>query len=575
MTQCTVSDVYPKQISDTINQQYYAKIPQGSSFRAMIHSKNFLTTSDTNIALYSDHGFIHATDVAEQTPVILKTINGVLIPKRTNKNLEFMQNCGIVLGLIHDIGMSDVSKFGREMHGEFVAQEVFSKNFQPIFKAMWEKNIGNIPWLLLSMYHRGEIQVAPEIVFREILSLAVCHRKVLVPVELLNNPKKLQQRMRFFIAHSLPYQYQLKTSKSKNIKISWQNTQLQKQLKKFYRDFNTESFAWLLSTNKKTKELVIDIIDTLRALRCSDALRQRGTTLKTSAQFQVFVDQFTAKAIFALASGSRKMYFLELNDPISSAESNIANICLCKEGNLRFEFHRGFFHTKDATLRGVANLTKVVAQLDYDVFDTFVRNASPDFLPKARPKILLENTDDNPDFVKKLQKKLISIKPSLRNYIEIVPSLKNIPQLEYEKYINSENIDWSNSVKKAFLKKVSAHGSKLKAIDIKRAFKHARIVKINATDTLFEAKSFSGIAYFPFSSGLIGYPIGSYSPFNVAAFTPLGSTGIIRGDVRNATIMAKKPVKLLAIPKEDYLQYWHSTYSKKEFIKLIQKGIQF
>jgi hypothetical protein len=69
----------------------------------------------------------------------------------------------------------------------------------------------------------------------------------------------------------------------------------------------------------------------------------------------------------------------------------------------------------------------------------------------------------------------------------------------------------------------------------------------------------------------MGTPSGSYDNFIVAPFTPLGNTGVIRGDIRNATIVARKSVKLLIIPKDIYLNYWHATYSVEEFANLIKK----
>ena len=55
-----------------------------------------------------------------------------------------------------------------------------------------------------------------------------------------------------------------------------------------YSDFERDAFLWLTSENTDLRELADDVIDTLRALRCADALRQRGTVLKTSGNYEVF-----------------------------------------------------------------------------------------------------------------------------------------------------------------------------------------------------------------------------------------------------------------------------------------------
>ena len=47
-------------------------------------------------------------------------------------------------------------------------------------------------------------------------------------------------------------------------------------------------------------------------------------------------------------------------------------------------------------------------------------------------------------------------------------------------------------------------------------------------------------------------------------------TGVVRGAVRNATIVAHAPLTLLAIPKAIYLRHWHRTYDTKAFAALFQ-----
>lgn len=600
-----ISKVIPEHICELISKQYYSKIPQGVDFDHIIHDKAFLDGVSKHIAFFGDHGLHHVINVAEQVPVILNSVLGIYIPKRDTHHREFIKNYGILLGFIHDIGMSDVSMFGRTMHGEFGAQEVFTPNFTPIFNALWRENVGNIPWTLLYMHHHGHFTQSPELIFREMLSLCVCHRKTLVPVDILNDPHKLQLQMQYYVSNSLHFQYytnQIKQAEKALAKAQQQSAtniaqlqqnlfaaqqkleqapvaeispkKLQQRLARFYANFSQEAFAWLLTKNKPAQKFIANVIDTLRIIRCSDALRQRGTELKTSAQFQIFVNQFTAEAIYALTSKDDKMYFIELDDEIGSGESNVASSGFTKEGDLRFEFHRGFFHTKEATEKALKYATSLIAQLDYDIADTFIRdqNNNESFKFLKRPKILLEQTDDNPEFVERLLKNLIAIKPAFAETAEVVPSLKYIPQMEYRRYLNATIVDWSDVKKRVFLEQVAARGHKTSHIDVNFAFKHARIAEVYPKEVIFKAKEFSGLVYIPFAAGLKGYPTGSYSPFMVSAYTPAGNTGVIRGDVRNATIVAKKALKILIIPKDDYLRYWFATYTREEFTRMIKNG---
>jgi hypothetical protein len=45
---------------------------------------------------------------------------------------------------------------------------------------------------------------------------------------------------------------------------------------------------------------------------------------------------------------------------------------------------------------------------------------------------------------------------------------------------------------------------------------------------------------------------------------PLGTTCVIRGDIRNADIIAEQTVSLLMLPKEVYIRYWYAPYSPGE-----------
>jgi hypothetical protein len=571
-----INAVIPTHICEIISKKYYSKIPVAVDFEHIIHSKTFLENPTDDIALFSDHGLNHVKNVAAQVPTILRCVQGIHIPKRNPTRLKFMEQYGIILGLIHDIGMSNVSAFGRAMHGEFVAQEVFMPNFESIFKLLWEENIGNIPWLLSNLHSEKHLIEKPNIVFRELLALACCHRKQLVPVSVLNNTSALQTKVQYFISNTLEYQYEAKKNPKNTPKVDKSNSKILKRLGLFYKNFPKESFSWLKSNDTKIQELILDIIDTIRILRCADGLRQRGTELKTSAQFQIFINQFTASAVYSLTSKDGRMYFLEAEKSVNSGESNVANMYFTKEGDLRFSFHRGYFHSEEATEKGLLSLQKLIVQLDNDISDTFSRVEltfnKEKIKTQKRPMLLLETTDDRPKFTQRLVENIIKAKPELANFIAQVPSLKLASPIEYSAYMNADYVTWNAKEKRSFLKKIAANGHKITQIDIEKAFTHSKIIQIKTGDSVFDAKTSPVFVYFPFSYGLEGYPTGSYSPFKVAPWTPLGSTGAIRGDVRNATVIAKKDVKLLIIPQEDYLQYWHAMYSIDEFVKAIKEN---
>ncbi len=55
-----------------------------------------------------------------------------------------------------------------------------------------------------------------------------------------------------------------------------------------------------------------------------------------------------------------------------------------------------------------------------------------------------------------------------------------------------------------------------------------------------------------------------YNAFSAPPWMPLGSTGVIRGAVRNATVVCDEAMDLLMIPKEVYLRWWHHPYTSTD-----------
>src|SRR5215213_2326897 len=115
------------------------------------------------------------------------------------------------------------------------------------------------------------------------------------------------------------------------------------------------------------------VIDTLRALRAADALRQRGTVQKSCGGYEVFISQQTGGAVYALRLGSDQMYLFEIYDRMSAGEANIASSELGRAGNLRISFHRGAFASDAALMQAVASTAFAVQDIQADVIESFHR----------------------------------------------------------------------------------------------------------------------------------------------------------------------------------------------------------
>lgn len=569
----------PADIRTQIEQKYYARINVQAQLDQLATNPDFLATPENHLAFYSDHGVVHARDVAQQLLRVLAAIHGVLIPARPWSQLSFMQGYGVMLAYLHDIGMVDFSCFGRTMHPEFAAQAVFKAEFDDLVQTIWDENYGNVPWRLLKLADRDTFAPAPQVVLRELLAMALCHSKSKIPMQVLNNPRRLRATMLMSVATELTelYQQQQIAQRKGSQTLSGENRLLNPPawIGRHYQNFERDSFAWLVSKDSELRPLIQDVIDTLRVLRCADALRQRGTVLTTSGGYQIFVDAGTANAIHAFQKGANEtLLLLETDDVIAAGEANIASSELTNDGDLRISFHRGAFGSPEAVQHAIQAAATVINDIQADVISSFQgvtapKNSHQGLKQDSDMQILLEGVDDNPHFAMQVCQALITLNPHLRGRSRPVSSLQNMSQSERERYLQGADLDWSHAEKARVLRNIARSGHKVEGIDQDQAFENVRLISVEAGEVLIEAGSPPGFVYIPLSGGLKGIPLSGNCPFSVCPWTPLGNTSVIRGAVRNAIVVVEQPLRLLMIPKEVYLKTWHATYTKAEFRQIV------
>jgi hypothetical protein len=183
--------------------------------------------------------------------------------------------------------------------------------------------------------------------------------------------------------------------------------------------------------------------------------------------------------------------------------------------------------------------------------------------------ILLESTDDDPRFAELVRQQLCQLNPKVRDQIRIVPSLRNVSELERDRYLAAKELDWDAEQRQSLLNKINQTGQKLTNFDTVEGFKHVKLAELHGGEKLIEAGSPSGFVYIPLGDGLKIIPLGGYQSFSVTPWLPLGTTGVVRGDVRNADIVAEQSMSLLMIPKEIYLRYWYVPYLPLELKDLL------
>jgi hypothetical protein len=498
-----------------IEQRYYARVNSGARLEQLIHDPEFLRDPIRHAALWPDHGVVHVRDVARQILRVLDVAHGVLVPSRSYERFHFMKAYGVLLAYLHDIGMFDFSQVGRAMHPEYAAQAVLGSEFDDIIAT-----------------------------------------KTKVPVDLLNAPRDLRVRIQDAVTKNLRDLHFEQRSDHAHIPI--------------HEDPSDISFSWLVSDNPALRELANDVIDTLRSLRAADSLRQRGTVLKTSGNYEIMIDRRSANAIWALRLGQDQLFLLESDDPLAAGEANIASSTLERDGSLRIVFHRGAFWEQEAVFRAARNAARVVNDIQEDVILSFHRTEPINYpLNSDSSTILLEGTDDNLEFSEMVRRELLSLNPNLRNQVRCGPSLKNATPVEITRYIEGCNLDWEDVKKQELIEKVGASGTKTEHIDLTMAFQDVRRIHLPAAQTLIEANSPAAFVYIPLGDGLVVIPLGGYASFPVHPWMPLGNTGVIRGAVRNADVIAEQAVDLLMIPQDIYLKYWYQPYTTEELLRFL------
>lgn len=603
----TIAMKLPEAFTAYIEQNYYAQVTEQSKLEAVVRDPEFLKNPLKHVALFSDHGILHGRDIASKIIQVIQQINGLLIPARTLDRLEFMLGYGAMLAYLHDIGMKNFSAFGRAMHPEFAAQLIFSVEFDPWVDLLWRENSGNVAWRLMNLSVQGALEQSPQLVLREMLALSMAHSKSKVSIELLNNVHLLQQTMRRCVSTELHYLYhqqqvevvQKKLAQQKQDSAEWrqfaqrlevaeqqlaewmattpESERLNLEIDRYYEDFEHTAFSWLTSDRSDIQQLTLDIIDTVRALRCADALRQRGTAFTTSAGYEVFVSQETANAVYTLKSRDRAQVFLiEGKDPISAGEANIANSSLDQAGNLRIALTRGAFSSEDATQWAAFSAAIVIQDIQADVIGSFRRSSQEQERLRGSIKlepemqILVEGVDDNPDFADLVCQELSQLNPDLACRIQAVTSLQNANLNQIDRYLRSIQPNWDIPTKLQLLDQLVKSGHKVDHIDLDRAFMETRLLTIRAGEVLIDRGVCSGFVYIPFSPGL--KLICSIEDQMLPPWVQIGDVEVIRETMTDYKVVAEQTVELLMIPKQIYRRYWYASYSVNEFTQLFAHG---
>ena len=549
----------------------------GLTVEELRDDETLATSPASHPALFSDHGIVHVWDVAAGIVDLAATTNGVLLPARAGDRQEFVVALGVLMAYIHDAGMQDSTPEGRRVHALYAADIPFSGAIDAPLDLLLQGD-GPVVRRITGLHATAPFAVPPDVVVREVLSLAAAHSRKAVPSEILGDPGALRRLMQIIVLTD-------RARHRSSTALPTADDLLPDTLgpsSRWYSDARADAYAWLDSPEPAHRAFAEDAIDAARLVRAADALRQRGTTLRTTAGYEIFIDRDTGKAVFALRrTDGGRLVFLRVESPLSAGEANLRGAWVTRSGDLRVALHRGRFGSPSASAAACDATARVVADIADDVLGAFARRARGPDLPDPRQdgaamRVELERPHDDPSFADKVAARLARLDPSIGPRTAVVDEPRGrtaeepaVP--ERARFEIGVPVGGDDPEAISILSALGAAGLKVASIDPTRAFEGARRVHLDAGDVLVEAGSPSTFVYVPLGAGLVVEPLGGYGAAAVPAWVPIGVTGVVRGAERNSTVGAVEPVDLLAVPGDLFLAEWFFPYEVTELPDVFAK----
>ena len=549
----------------------------GLTVEALRNDETLATSPASHPALFSDHGIVHVWDVASGVVDLAAATNGVLLPARADDRQEFVVALGVLMTYVHDAGMRDSTKEGRRVHALHAADIPFSGAIDAALDLL-VRGDGAVARRIAAVNGTAPFVVPPDVVVRELLSLAAAHSRKAVPSALLGDPGALRRLMQIIVLTDLA-RHRSSTA------LPTADDLLPETLgpsSRWYSDPREDAFAWLDSPDPAHRAFAEDAIDAARLVRAADALRQRGTTLRTTAGYEIFIDGDTGAAVFALrTTGGDLLLLLRVESPLSAGEANLREAWVVESGSLRIAFHRGTFNSPSAAAAACEATVRVVADVADDVLGAFAIRVQASDLPEPRQDpadmhVELERPRDDPSFADAVAAGLARLDPSIGARTTVVDEPGGrIPErssaTERARFEAGVPLGGGDSEATSILSALGAVGLKVESIDPDRAFAGARRVRLDAGDVLVKAGSAPAFIYVPLGAGLVVKPLGGYGEAAVPAWVPIGITGVVRGAERNSDVEAAAAVDLLALPGELFLAEWFHPYAITELPDMFAK----
>jgi len=465
--------------------------------------------------------------------------------------------------------MQDSTPEGRRIHALHAAQIPFSGEMDDVIAQLLACG-GSVASRIDAVKAVAPFRVPNDVVLRELTSLAVGHSKSTVPSALYADYAGFRRAMQRAVLIGLD------DHRRDGAGIGVEGD-LPSQLcsnARWYVNPALDAYAWLDSPHPAHRALAEDAVDAVRLVRAADALRQRGTTLRTAAGYEVFIDVETGQAVFSLrTSNGEQLFLLRVDNPLSAGEANIRKAEVTPKGNLRISFHRGRFSSQAAASAASDATTRVVADIGADVLGAFdFRHPSHDLPAPARVagsmRVEVERPSDEPAFAETVAAALADVDPLLWARVFVVADLENASPAERVRYLEGISIRADSDEAREICDALEAHGMRVTGMDRRKAFEDVRRVAVVEEEVLVEAGSPPAFVYIPVGCSLRIERLGGYRDVEEHSWIPIGVTGVVRRAERNSTVIAAEPGEVLMIPGELFAREWFRPYQQGEVADL-------
>ena len=126
-----------RDLRSILEERFWRPVEEHSTLEAVSGDGWVMSEPGLHPALYSDHGIVHARDVADGVVDLADTAAGRLLPLRPDDRQEFVLALAVLLAYIHDAGMHDPTPEGRRVHALHAAQIPFSGAMDDVIDQLW------------------------------------------------------------------------------------------------------------------------------------------------------------------------------------------------------------------------------------------------------------------------------------------------------------------------------------------------------------------------------------------------------------------------------------------------------